>query len=296
MSVQGLKYRYTRTGDPLGLPAVLLSCCPEEIHRYANRICSILSDYRDIILFYEDPNNHISATGLRYAMSEFQLVAVAVTEKYLEWRPQMMKRIARMASSRGIPVLPLRMEDVPEDQVQALFRDIRCEGIFDPKDHAKLEEYLGRVLDEKRQARRIREVFDSYVYLCLRDKDPEYAETVWPLMQDNPFYIRYLAWFHIRRQKDETLMWSDFETAGVMTEGARQIYAVTFTEMTEKDHDRILAAALRDVKQEPVHAFLTGIAFLYGYGVEKDRDEGIRRLRQAADEGLKEAGKKLLSL
>ena len=289
-SIQGLKCRYTGLDDPLGLPAVLLCCCPEEIEYYEYRIYSALAECRNIAFFYEDPDDWVSATSLRLAMKEIQLIVVAVTEGFFNWNMNLMKRIVRVGASHGIPVLPVLMENVPEKQVQEYFKDIMHEDLFQLDDHEKINACLSRVLDDDKPAHLIREVFDTYVYQCLQKFEPEFLETLQPIMQDNHFYHQYLSWFRIQKEKNADLTYEDQKTERLLTTGAQRLLAATFTDLTEDDHERIRDIAVKDVKHEPTHTFLSGLAYLRGYGVKENRDEAIRRIRQASEEGLPQAG------
>ena len=293
--IQGLKCIYSKDSGPLGLPPVLLSCHPAEIENNINRIWPVFSEGRDIVLFYEDSDSYISPTELRHSMSEMQMIVIPVTENYINWRMNLMKRVIK-AAPLSVRKLMLLMDGFSKDKAEEFFRDIRHKDIFDFEERENLNAYLNRAFDDDKPVHIIREVFDTYVKTCLKKYEPEYLDSLDLISSDNKFYLQYLSWCMAERQRDPDLTYALQQTEKYLSYGAQKLRPATFAEMTEADHERIRDIALKDVTNDPVHTFFTGLAFQKGYGVKADRDEAVRRLRQSLEEGFSKAEARLKDL
>ncbi len=184
-------------------PRICFTCHPDDFDRYFKKICNDIFKTHDCAIYYtENMTEVIAEDEKEIALGRNHLFVVPVTYKLLSSPNRAMDEDIPYALKEHIPVLPIMMEsEIDEFYSKAdKFGDLQylnpySTDLTEISYEDKLKKYLDSVLVSKEMAARIRDAFDSYVFLSYRKKDRKYANELVRLIHRIPECRDIAIWF-----------------------------------------------------------------------------------------------------
>lgn len=102
-------YKARENSNPVERPHIFFTCEYHDADRYREEVCGKLLEKRDCTVAFQCPENR-DPNFVSY-LSNFSLIVIAVTERFLSWDPMIRDTIFKRAKECSIPVLALMMED-----------------------------------------------------------------------------------------------------------------------------------------------------------------------------------------
>lgn len=189
--------------DPKNKPQIYFTCHPDDFDIHFSKICEDIFQTHDCTIFYA--NNMIEKTDEQYLdsdLGQMNLVVIPVTRRLLSQPNRAIDSDFRYAKDNGIPVLPIMMETKlgglysRDDKFGDLqYLDSCSLDSTAIRYEDKLKIYLDAILIDKKTMCRIREAFDSYVFLSYRKKDRNYATKLMKIIHSYPEYRHIAIWY-----------------------------------------------------------------------------------------------------
>lgn len=194
-----MKILYKAKGDPQGKSRIWFTCHPADL-AHLDTICSLLWKSHDCVVYYtEDMSAPLE--DMETDIGSNNLLVVPVTRKLLTESNRALDTDVPYALSQHMPVLPLMMEEGldglyshPDKFGDLQYLSLVTEDTQITLD-TKLKNYLNTVLLDPKTIRRIREIFDAYIFLSYRKKDRRYANELMRLIHKDPRFQRIAIWY-----------------------------------------------------------------------------------------------------
>ena len=197
--MSALKY-FTRGGEsPQGLRSVYFCARNDDFRRYFAEISNDIVQIQRCSIWYNDsPATHDDAFWAD--IEEMNLVVIPVTSELLYTDSDDVMEVFRFAQKHNIPVLPLLQEAGLEGAFNQKFGKLQCLNKYAQDKTAvpfeqKLQKYLETVLVGDELARKIRNAFDSYMFLSYRKKDRKHAQELMRRIHKNDFCRDIAIWY-----------------------------------------------------------------------------------------------------
>ena len=197
--MSALKY-FTRGGEsPQGLRSVYFCARNDDFRRYFTEISNdIVQIQRCSIWYHHSPVAHDETFWAD--IEEMNLVVIPVTSELLYTDSDDVMEVFRFAQKQNIPVLPLLQEAELETAFNQKFGKLQCLNKYAQDTTAvpyeqKLQKYLETVLVGDELARKIRDAFDSYVFLSYRKKDRKHAQELMRRIHRNDLCRDVAIWY-----------------------------------------------------------------------------------------------------
>jgi hypothetical protein len=179
---------------------------PDDYKRYCDKISNEILDTlekennRNCAFFYLEDANAERDEEFIFSFKEINLIVMPVTTKLLTTANPALDVEFKLAVENGIPILPIMMESALED----VFNE-KCGNIqfLDPNSNdttalsyeEKLIKYLVSVLIGDELTKKIRDAFDTYIFLSYRKIDRKYAQQLMRLIHKNDFCRDIAIWY-----------------------------------------------------------------------------------------------------
>lgn len=244
--------------DTHGKPRVYFTCHPDDFNRcfhgdeYScfNRICEdILSLQQvDCVIYYTSDMSQPLSDDIKEDLATMNLVVVPVTKKLLTEPSRAMEEDIAFAKEHNINILPFMME--PElDLIYGLPKNFGSLQYINPYStnptevdyHTKLIKRLNELFVGKELVEKIRNAFDSYIFLSYRKMDRKLANQLMRRIHNINGYRDVAIWY------DEYLVpgesWSEnIQNAMKMVQQKSNIFALLVT-------PNILKMVIKDGKE-----------------------------------------------
>ena len=190
-------------GSPKGKPRVYFTSHPADFTGCFDKICEDIFKTHDCAVYYtEDMAEEIPSEDMQTDLESNNLLVVPVTARLLTEPNRAMGRDVFYAIQKHIPVLPVMMEpgldnlySQPDKFGKIQYLNPGSGDETEISYSEKLKNYLESVLISNETAGRIREAFDSYVFLSYRKKDRRYANALMKLIHSVPEYQDIAIWY-----------------------------------------------------------------------------------------------------
>ncbi len=164
-------------------PRVYFTAHPDGYKNHFDRITRDILKTHDCAIYYtENMNEPLDGENLSLDLERMNLVVVPVTLKLLTEECRAMTVEVPYAIKRGIPILPIMMEDglleiySKRDKFGELqYISPLTSDTTEVSYESKLENRLLSTLTSDELAKRVREVFDARIFLSYRKRDRVYA-------------------------------------------------------------------------------------------------------------------------
>ncbi len=194
-----MKYIPKVAGGPQGLRKVYFCARNDDFQRYFQEIADDILAIQRCSIWYDDtpvPHDDAFWEDIR----EMNLVVMPVTSELLYADSESPREVFWYALKHNIPILPILQEHGLADAFNNQFCKLQCLDKYDPDPTAlpyeqKLQKYLETVLVGDELARKIRDAFDSYVFLSYRKKDRKHAQKLMRLIHENDFCRDVAIWY-----------------------------------------------------------------------------------------------------
>ncbi len=194
----------TKGNSPsFGKRRVYFTCHSDDFERYFDVICNDIFATHDVAIYYtEDMSAPIAAGDKDVELGQANLFVVPVTYKLLTENNRAMDEDIAYAKIKKIPILPFVMEndlDVFYSK-QDKFGELQYLSPFSSDEtqisyRDKLKKILDSLLISDEMAKRVRDVFDAYIFLSYRKKDRKYANQLLKLIHENNRFRDVAVWY-----------------------------------------------------------------------------------------------------
>lgn len=186
---------------------VFFSCHPEDFPLFFNKICEDIFRTHDFAIYYfENPDQSIPDDELDETLGQMELLVVPVTKKTLFDRGATMNIHIPYAREKGIPILPIVMENEIDNaflekyskdesfgEMQYISPTLSLKYAIAYED--KLRSTLDSLFIDDDLKDRIREAFDAYIFLSYRKKDRKYASELMRIIHEFKEFRDIAIWY-----------------------------------------------------------------------------------------------------
>ena len=196
-----LEYITPGMGDPRGKPKVYLSCHPDDFDPSVNLLAQDILRHAACAVWYDaEPAAPWDEEELLACLGGVQLMAFAVTSRFLRQPNRARDVELRFALRRHIPILPILLEAGLERAFNETCAEVQLVNryVSDPTAtpyEEVLDTFLKSVLIGDETARKVRDAFDAYVFLSYRKKDRRHAQRLMHLIHENPQFRDIAVWY-----------------------------------------------------------------------------------------------------
>lgn len=195
-----LKFKTIGNENPQGKQRVYFSCHPRDFEKYFESVSEEILRKQNCAVYYYEPEDEVPEKELELTLSQVQLLAVAVTAKFLSGENRALSAEFKYAAEHNIPVLPLMQESGLAAAFNSQCGDLQFLDKYasDPTAISydeKLEKFLKSVLVSDELAQKVRKAFDAYIFLSYRKKDRKYAQELMRLIHKNDFCRDIAIWY-----------------------------------------------------------------------------------------------------
>ena len=193
-------------------PGIYFTCHPGDFKKYFEVVVGDIIELSDAVIYYtEDMTEPFSEEELSLGIGEMQLLVVPITHKLLSTPNRAMDVDIQFAKRAGMRILPIMMEEGLDD----LYSD---PGKFGNRQYInpnktddsaisyeqRLSEYIADVTIDTDLLSRVREAFDTRLFLSYRKKDRVYANTLMKSIHGIPEFRDVAIWYdeYIRLGED----------------------------------------------------------------------------------------------
>ncbi|MBR2310836.1 MAG: toll/interleukin-1 receptor domain-containing protein [Oscillospiraceae bacterium] len=196
-----LQYKTRANTPPNGKPRIYLSCHPGDADRWTQQIANDLLEQCDCAVFYYDDPASVTVDETYLSnLEQVQLLVIPVTRKLLSERGRTLDTDLPLVMEKNISMLPIVVESNILDLYPSAFGSVqfldRCQQDSTAISYSdKLAAYLNAVTLQDAQIQKIREAFDSYIFLSYRKKDRKYAQELMRLIHDTEDFSDVAIWY-----------------------------------------------------------------------------------------------------
>ena len=193
-----IKY-VTRGGtSPHGKPRVFFTSHPDDFALCFEKLSGDILDLENCAVYYDD--KHLSEDLSLDELSEMQLFLIPVTRKFLYSDNYARQKIFKYATENNKPVLPVIMENGIFNDFNSICGGLQTVNYLSTDNTEKpykerLKEFLNAVLIGDELQDKIREAFDTYIFLSYRKKDRAFAQQLMKLIHKNDFCRDIAIWY-----------------------------------------------------------------------------------------------------
>ena len=184
--------------NPQGLQKIYITGSSAAIRLYLEEIAENIFSSQNAAVYYRDPAEETESEQTIDTM--VQLIIIIVTpDLFEELNGELRRKIAGFLISK-VPVLPILIGDVSDEDFRSLFGDIQYlkKDAVDQTElpyHQKLAVFLNSVILGDEIADKIRSAFEAYIFLSYRKKDRVYAQELMHLIHENEFCRDIAIWY-----------------------------------------------------------------------------------------------------
>ena len=197
------KVKTKGNADPHGKARVYFCCHPEDFDRYFDKICEDVFRTHDCAICYtEDMNEPLDQINISEDLKRCHLFLVPVTKKLLTTPCRAMQVDLAYAKANDKSILPFMMEEgigslyeLPENFDKLQYISPYSTDATAISYEMKLKKLLDEKLLNQEMIKRIKEEFDSYIFLSYRKKDRGYANELMKAMHSIPGCRDIAIWF-----------------------------------------------------------------------------------------------------
>lgn len=226
------------------------------------------------------PEEAVKENVLLTALSQMQLVVVAVTSRFLDERNRARCLELPLALSMHIPVLPVMLESGLGYRFSRTCARIQVVKRFEtdstaiPYDEV-LQTYLDSVLVGDTLAQQVRDAFDAYVFLSYRKKDRRHAQRLMRLIHENPEYQDIAIWY------DEFLVPGESFTEAIKDAFQKSsLFAMAVTPHLEEEKNYVMRVEYPMARDRQIENSRFEIVPVEMYGAEDAADGTEWRINQ----------------
>ena len=184
-------------------PRVYFTCHPDDFDRCFEKVCNDIFKTHDCAIYYtEDMTEVISDDEKEPDLGRMNLFVIPVTFRLLFNPNRAMDDDIAYAKKEQIPILPIMMESgidmfysKPDKFGELQYLNPYSRDLTEISYEEKLKKYLELVLISNEMTERIREAFNSYIFLSYRKKDRKYANQLMRIIHSNPQCRDIAIWF-----------------------------------------------------------------------------------------------------
>ncbi len=188
--------------SPKGKAKVYITCHEGDDWRI-DKICKLLFEYHDCAIYFLNKTNEGCERLYEESfLGSMRLFIIIVSEKILNNPCRAMQKDFVFAKKTNIPILPIIVEFGLSSEYSKPnnFGDMQYLRISDTDSTAigyadKLKKYLDEILIDDDVERRIKNSFDSYIFLSYRKKDRQYANDLMKMLHNNYKYQDIAIWY-----------------------------------------------------------------------------------------------------
>lgn len=197
------KYRSRNNSGTVNNPRkIFLSFNSEDYARYFDIIVDDLLKYQDCIIYY-DENNKADAfenDEIYQCFESINLFVFIITNHLLSAPCRNVQISLKYAQDNNVPILPIMVENSSREQFKEKFGSIQYLNKYKIDETAlkyedKLESYLSAVLINDELTQKVREAFDTHIFLSYRKKDRKYANRLIKLIHNFDEYFDTAIWY-----------------------------------------------------------------------------------------------------
>ena len=195
--------RTKENANPRGKPRVYFTCYPADFDRCFDKICEDIFKTSDCAIYYaEDMFVLVQDQEFETDLGSNNLFVIPVTENLLTRPNRAMDVELPYAQRKHIPVLPIMMEPDLDDLYKKSYKFGETQYLnpysadkTEVPYAEKLKNYLESVLTSAQMVTRIREAFDTYIFLSYRKKDRRYANELMRMIHKEPECRDIAIWY-----------------------------------------------------------------------------------------------------
>ncbi len=195
-----LNYKTRGDSSPAGKARVFFTCHPTDFPLCFRRITDDILEQQNCAIWYLNPEEEPDPAQYEADLEQMQLFVIPVTARFLKEPNRARLADFPYAAAHHKPVLPIMMEsglsgmfnNVCGD-LQAV--DIRTDDVTATPYEERLSTFLKSVLIGNEQEEKIRQAFDTYIFLSYRKIDRAYAQNLMKLIHRNEFCRDIAIWY-----------------------------------------------------------------------------------------------------
>lgn len=198
-----LMFRTKGMVNPKGKPRVYFTCCVDDFEKVFDKVCSDILNVSDCAIYYTADMSDISPEeDSTMTLGMMNLFVIPVTKNLLLKPNRAMDIDFSYAKKMGIPTLPIMFESGLDDiySQKDKFGELQYINPFSHDNteieyEEKLKKFLDSVLVSDATSKRIREAFDTYMFLSYRKKDRKYANELMRLIHSIHEFRDIAIWY-----------------------------------------------------------------------------------------------------
>lgn len=182
-------------------PKIYFTCHPKDFDRYFEKVRCDLFKAGDCVIFYtEDMTEQLRDENREIDLERMNLFVMPVTFRMLTEPNRAMDDDFAFAEAKHISVLPLMMESGIDVFYAKRFGTRQYLEPYSADQTAvsyedKLKNYFKSVFLDEEMIKRIRGMFDAYIFLSYRKKDRRYANELMRMIHNDPQLEKLAIWY-----------------------------------------------------------------------------------------------------
>lgn len=184
--------------SPTGKPKVFLVFHPDD-KELATEVASDILNIVDVAIWYPLVNN-LSKDDIELIMSMSNLLVMPITNKFLDDEYSLLENSVKCAEAKNISILPVLFDNDVDDRFNQLSGNLHlCVKDnafgFEKSYDDRLKEYLTQLFISDELVKKVRESFDSYIFLSYRKKDKAQARELMKDIHDDKDLQNIAIWY-----------------------------------------------------------------------------------------------------
>ena len=195
-----LKYKTRGDSSPSGKARVYFTCHPADFPLCFRRITDDILEQQNCAVWYLEPEDEQDPAQHEADLEQMQLFVIPVTARFLTEPNRARQTDFAYAAAHHKPVLPVMMESGLSSVFNEVCGDLQAVEIRTNDATAtpyeeRLASFLKSVLIGNEQEEKIRQAFDTYIFLSYRKMDRAYAQNLMKLIHRNEFCRDIAIWY-----------------------------------------------------------------------------------------------------
>lgn len=193
------KYITRNDQNPKGKPSIFFCCHPNDL-KHLDQISQDILKKVDCTIWYNKSINQQFETNHLDFLIQMQLIVMPITADLLCTNNDALNMVFPFAKKNHIPFLPILLDE----KLETLFNNV-CghlhlikkynSNLLETTYEEALKKYLDLIFINNSLEQRIRDAFDTYIFLSYRKKDYKKAQELMNLIHNNRSLRRIAIWY-----------------------------------------------------------------------------------------------------
>ena len=201
-SHSALRYTVRQNSDSAFQHKVFCAFASDD-HAHFDRIAKdILSLFDCALFYYPERVTPPELDTLEADLDAMSAIVLIVTSRFLFGNDPFFQNVVHYAKERGIPILPILMEEGLENAINEALGNLQCLSPFFEKSDAtvlpfceKLKKYFSSVFATEVSKEQLKSGFSASIFLSYRKKDRKVAKKLIDLIHASPECRRIAIWY-----------------------------------------------------------------------------------------------------